>query len=185
MDSNKQTSKSSSKKNVQFSKKDEGKLKEFFVDGLKDIYFAEDEILKGLKKMESAATSDALKSDVKKHQTETQEHVKRLKEVFKLLGEKAEKKKCDAIMGILKEGEGALEDTEDGSMVRDVAIIIACQKVEHYEIATYGSLSELARTLGLHDAAEILEKTLMEEKSTDLTLTQLAVDSVNKDAKSE
>lgn len=181
------TKKTSTKKTekVELSKEDQGKLKEFFVDGLKDIYFAEHEIMKGLKKMEQGATSKLLKEDTKKHHSETQEHIKRLEEVFKLVGEKPAKVKCEAIMGILKEGEGALEDTEKGSMVRDVAIIIACQKVEHYEIATYGSLSELARTLGLHDAAEVLEKTLMEEKSTDLSLTQLAVDSVNKEAKSE
>jgi ferritin-like metal-binding protein YciE len=115
----------------------------------------------------------------------TQVSIVRLEEVFKLLGEKPEKKKCDAIDGILKEGESVLEDTEKGTMVRDVAIIIASQKVEHYEIATYGSLAALAKTLGLYEAANVLEETLLEEKSTDLSLTDLAVTAVNKEAKAE
>lgn len=183
-DENKSKSTKSSSK-AQLNKEDEGKLKEFLTDSLKDIYYAEGEILKGLKKMEAAATSGDLKKGINKHYTQTQTQVKRLEEVFKLLGEKPEKKKCDAIDGILKEGESVLEDTEKGTMVRDVAIIIASQKVEHYEIATYGSLAALAKTLGLYEAANVLEETLLEEKSTDLSLTDLAVTAVNKEAKAE
>lgn len=173
------------RQNARFNEKFEGKLKEFFVEELKDIYFAEGEILKGLDKMEAAAISQSLKESIRYHHTETGEQIERLKEVFQLVGEEPSKKKCEAIIGILKEGETMLEDTEEGSMVRDVAIIIACQKVEHYEIATYGSLAELARTLGLDEAADILEETLEEEKSADVGLTELAVESVNEEAKEE
>ena len=173
------------RQNVRFNEKFEGKLKEFFVEELKDIYFAEGEILKGLEKMEAAAISNSLKESLQEHHTETEEQIDRLEEVFELIGEEPSKKKCEAIIGILKEGDTMLEDTEEGSMVRDVAIIIACQKVEHYEIATYGSLAELARTLGLDEAADILEETLAEEKSADVGLTELAVESVNEEAKEE
>lgn len=173
------------KSSAKFNKEDEGKLKEFLVEEFKDIYYAENEILKGLKKMEAAATTKELKSSINEHYTQTQGQIKRLEEVFKLMGEKPAKKKCEAIDGILKEGEGVLEDTQEGTMVRDVAIIIASQKVEHYEIATYGSLAELAKTLELYDVAKILEETLHEEKSTDLSLTDLALTAVNKEAKAE
>ena len=164
---------------------DQGKLQEFLVDSFKDIYYAENEIQKGLKKMETAATSKELKSSIKKHYSQTEDQIKRLEEAFKLLGEKPAKKKCEAIDGILKEGESILEDTEAGTMVRDVAIIIASQKVEHYEIATYGSLAELAKTLGLFEVSQLLEASLHEEKSTDLSLTDLAVSFVNTEAKAE
>ncbi|WP_298649598.1 ferritin-like domain-containing protein [uncultured Proteiniphilum sp.] len=173
------------RQNARFNEKFEGKLKEFFVEELKDIYFAEGEILKGLEKMEAAALSTSLKASLQDHHTETEEQIERLKEVFGLVGEEPSKKKCEAIMGILKEGDTMLGDTEEDSMVRDVAIIIACQKVEHYEIATYGSLAELARTLGLDEAADILEEILEEEKSADVGLTELAVESVNEEAKEE
>ncbi|WP_298653342.1 DUF892 family protein [uncultured Proteiniphilum sp.] len=188
MDSIKQSAERQSKdkgQSVRFNEKFESKLKDFFIEELKDIYFAENEILKGLEKMEAAATSLSLKESIQLHYTETEEQVERLKEVFALVGEEPSKKKCEAILGILKEGETMLEDTEEDSMVRDAAIIIACQKVEHYEIATYGSLAELARTLGLDEVAEILEETLEEEKSTDVTLTELAVESINEEAKEE
>ncbi len=168
-----------------FNEKYEGKLKEFLVEELKDIYFAENEIIRGLGKMEASATSASLQQKLREHRAETEGQVERLKEVFELVGENPSKKKCEAILGILKEGETMIDDTEEGSMVRDVAIIIACQKVEHYEIATYGSLAELARTLGLDDAADILGETLQEEKSADMGLTELAVESVNEEAKEE
>lgn len=160
-------------------------MKEFFLEELKDIYYAENEILKGLKKMESAATSKALKGSIKKHHTETQGQIEQLEKVFELAGEKPAKKKCDGILGILKDGEGVIEDTEDNTMVRDAAIIIASQKVEHYEIASYGSLAELARTLGFDEGAKLLESILQQEKETDVTLTELAVESVNQEAKKE
>lgn len=167
------------------NKDNEGQLRKFFFDELKDIYFAEYEALNALKKMEVAATSEALKNSIKNHQKETEEQILRVEQVFSLLGEKPSKKKCEGILGIIKDGEGVVEDTEDGSMVRDVAIIIASQKLEHYEIASYGSLAELANTMGLHEAAELLEYTLDEEKRTDVTLTQLAEESVNEEAEKE
>lgn len=173
------------KKVSKLKAEDKGKLQEFLADAFKDIYYAEHEILKGLKKMEAAVTSKELKSSIGKHYTQTEGQLQRLEEAFKLLGEKPARKKCDAIDGILKESESVLEDTEAGTMVRDVAIIIASQKVEHYEIATYGSLSELAKTLELYEVSQLLETSLHEEKSADLSLTDLAISYVNKEAKAE
>ena len=184
-ENNKETSTTKSKNQSKFSQEDAGKLTEFLIEEFKDIYYAENEILKGLKKMEAAATSKELKSGINAHYAQTQGQIKRLEEIFSLMGQKPAKKKCDAIDGILKEGESALEDTEEGTMVRDVAIILASQKVEHYEIATYGSLAELAKTLELYEVAKILEETLHEEKSTDLSLTDVAMMSVNPKAKAE
>ena len=182
----KSNSKSSSKKEqTRFSKKHEGKLMEFFHEELKDIYFAEHQALKALKKMEKAATSKSLKDSITKHHSETEGQIKRLEEVFGLIDKKPSKKKCEGILGIIKDGESVLEDTDADTMVRDVAIIIANQKVEHYEITSYGSLAELARTLGLDEVGELLETTLDEEKDTDVTLTVLAVESVNEDAVKE
>lgn len=193
MDSKKQPAKGQSKgktnsgkqKQARFHEKNEGKLKEFFLDELKDIYFAEHEALKALKKMESAATSQALKESIESHHSQTEGQISRLEEVFALLEEKPSKKKCEGILGIIKDGESVVEGTEDDSMVRDAAIIIANQKIEHYEIVSYGSLAELARTLGLDEAAQLLEVTLEEEKETDVNLTELAVESVNEEAKKE
>ena len=176
---------SNKQKQSRFNEKNAGKLKEFFLEELKDIYFAEHEALKALKKMKGAATSKALKESIGLHHSETEEQIKRLEEVFALVGEKPSKKKCEGILGIIKDGESVLEDTETDTMVRDVAIIIANQKVEHYEITSYGSLAELARTLGLDEAAELLDITLDEEKQTDVTLTTLAVESVNEEATKE
>lgn len=173
------------KKQARFGEEHEGKLLEFFLDEVKDIYFAEHEALKALKKMEKAATSKALKDSIVQHHGETEEQIKRLEQVFELLGEKPSKKKCEGILGIIKDGEGVIEDTEENTMVRDVAVIIASQKLEHYEITSYGSLAELARTLGKDDVAELLEVTLDEEKKTDVSLTVLAEESINEEASNE
>jgi ferritin-like metal-binding protein YciE len=129
-------------------------LKEFFVDELKDIYYAEKHIAKTLPKMKKAATSAELKQAFEDHRVMTLNQVARLEQVFELLNEKAKGKKCEAIEGITKEGEGIIEDTETGTATRDVGLIISAQKVEHYEIAAYGGLAQLAITLGLDDAAE-------------------------------
>lgn len=163
----------------------EGELNELFVDELKDIYWAEKHLTKALAKMAKAATSPQLKSAFEKHLTETENQVTRLEQVFEAVGEKAATKKCDAMAGLIEEGEGIIEDTKDGSLTRDVGLISAAQKVEHYEIASYGTLRTLAQTLGYTEAATLLETTLNEEKTTDELLTQLAERSINQQATAE
>ena len=160
-------------------------LKEFFVDELKDIYYAEKKISKTLPKMKKAATSAELKNAFESHLAQTKEQITRLEEVFALIGQKAKAKTCDAIEGIVKEGEGIIEDTDKDTATRDVGLIIAAQKVEHYEIATYGGLAQLAETLGLAEAARLLRVTLEEEKQTDLDLTSIAENHVNYEAAGE
>ena len=163
----------------------DGKLQEFFHDEIKDIYWAEKKLVQTLPKLAKAATSEQLRSAFTSHLEETKEHVSRLEKVFSLLGEKAEAKKCDAMAGITEEGASIIEDTEDGTSTRDVALILAGQKAEHYEIATYGGLAQIARTLGQDEIATLLEKTLAEEKKADTKLTDLAETSVNKNASAE
>ena len=131
-------------------------LEKFFADSLKDIYWVEKHLLKALPKMMKAATTSQLKTAIEAHTAQTEEHVSRLEEVFEMMGKKAQAKKCDAMEGLTKEGDSIVEETETGSMTRDVGIIIAAQKVEHYEIATYGGLVQLAITMGRDDVAEIL-----------------------------
>jgi|SRR5687767_15356400 len=160
-------------------------LEKFFTDSLKDIYWAEKHLTKALPKMQKAATTEELKSAIEEHLTQTQEHVTRLEQVFELFGKKAQAKKCDAMEGLIKEGESVLEETEPGSMTRDAGIIMAAQKVEHYEIATYGTLVQLAKTLGKEEAAEILHTTLDEEKQTDENLTAIAEGGINWEAELE
>jgi ferritin-like metal-binding protein YciE len=160
-------------------------LEKFFHDALKDIYWAEKALTKALPKLRKASTTEELKSAIETHVVQTKEQISRLEEVFQLSGKRAQAKKCEAMEGLIKEGEEAVESTEDGSMTRDVAIIVACQKVEHYEIATYGSLAQLARTMGNQDIANILETTLEEEKETDLLLTAIAENNINWEAEQE
>ena len=160
-------------------------LEKFFTDQLKDIYYAENKILDGLKKMIEAATTDELKDAFQEHYGQTEKHVKRLNKVFELLGKKAEGKKCDAIEGILKEAESIIDETEEGSMTRDAALIFAAQKVEHYEIATYGGLVQFAITIQQHEAADILDRTLREEEATDSLLTEIAENDINLAAEHE
>jgi|SRR6187402_943906 len=167
------------------SKEEEGKLKEFFTDEIKDIYWAEKKLVQTLPKLAKAATSEELRDAFTDHLEETKEHVSRLEQVFELLGEKAQAKKCDAMEGITEEGASIIEDTEDGTFTRDVALILAGQKAEHYEIATYGGLAQIARTLGLEDIASILATTLEEEKKADSLLTGLAEGSINQEATEE
>lgn len=160
-------------------------LLNFFVDEVKDIYWAEKHLIKALPKMKKAATSPELQDAFETHLQQTQEHVARLEEVFNLLGEKPQAKKCDAMEGLIQEGEGVIEDTEDGSATRDVGLIVSAQKVEHYEIATYGGLAQLAKTLGRDDIKEILGATLSEEKETDELLTGIAENNINYEASEE
>ncbi len=153
-------------------------LQDLFEDGLKDIYWAEKALIKALPKMEKNATSKKLKDALTKHLTETNEHVSRLEEAFKSIGVKAEAVKCDAMAGLLEEGEGIMEETEVGS-VRDAGIIAASQKVEHYEIATYGTLAAFAKVLGHKEALKLLLKSLKEEKACDEKLTAIADTNLN------
>jgi ferritin-like metal-binding protein YciE len=161
------------------------KLGKFFLDSLKDIYWAEKHLTKALPKMQKAATTEELQNAIGEHLTQTEEHVTRLEQVFEIIGEKAQAKKCDAMEGLLKEGDSIVEETEEGSMTRDVGIIMAAQKVEHYEIATYGGLVTLAKTMGLDEAAEILVQTLQEEKDADELLTEIAENDINWEAEQE
>ena len=160
-------------------------LEKFFTDSLKDIYWAEKHLTKELPKMKKAATTTQLKDAIDGHKTQTEEHVARLEQVFELMGKKAQAKKCDAMEGLSKEGHSIVEETEDGSMTRDVGIIMAAQKVEHYEIATYGGLVSLATTLGLSEVADILSTTLEEEKEADASLTEIAENNINWEAEQE
>lgn len=160
-------------------------LMEFFSDELKDIYWAEKHLTKTLPKMQKAATSDELKQAFADHLETTETHVERLEEIFELLGKKAQAKKCDAMAGITEEGAGIIEETEKGTATRDVGLILSAQKVEHYEIATYGGLAQLAKTLGLEDVASLLEETLAEEKEADELLTHIAENNINIEASEE
>jgi ferritin-like metal-binding protein YciE len=160
-------------------------LSNFFHNELKDIYWAEKHLVKTLPKMKKAATSEELVTAFEDHLEQTKEHVSRIEQVFEMLGKKPQAKKCEAMEGITKEGEGIIEETEKGTATRDVGLIMAAQKVEHYEIATYGGLSQLAKTLGYTDVAEILDTTLQEEKETDTDLTQIAENHINYDAAEE
>ena len=176
-----------SRKNTTPASKEENQtmLEEFFVSELRDIYWAEKHLTKALPKMEKAATSDELATAFADHLAVTKEQVARLEQVFEMLGEKPRGKKCEGIEGIVKEGESVIEDTLDGSLTRDVALIIAAQKVEHYEIATYGSLAQLAKTIGKNDIANILGEILEEEKEADELLTSLAENNINLSAQQE
>lgn len=164
---------------------EDSKLKEFFIDELKDIYWAEKKLVKTLPKLEKAASSEELKSAFGNHLEETKTHVQRLEQAFKLLGEKAMAKKCDAMEGITEEGSSVIEDTDDGTATRDVALVMAGQKAEHYEIATYGGLIQIAHILGQDEVAGLLEETLEEEKNADQTLTEIAESGINFEASTE
>jgi ferritin-like metal-binding protein YciE len=160
-------------------------LMELFVDSLRDIYWAENHLVKVLPKMIKAASAQQLVSAIENHLEETVEHASRLEVIFDMLGLEAIAKKCDAMEGLAKEGEGIIESTDEGTATRDVGIILASQKVEHYEIATYGGLAQLAITLGLDDVAEILAQTLEEEKTADQLLSEVAENNVNYKASEE
>ncbi len=160
-------------------------LADFFHDELKDIYWAEKHLTKVLPKMQKAATSEELAEAFAEHLEQTKEHISRLEEAFGILGHKAQAKKCEAMEGITKEGADIIDETEAGTATRDVGLILAAQKVEHYEIATYGGLHQLAITLGYTDIAEILETTLNEEKETDERLTSIAENNINYEAAEE
>ena len=178
----KTTAKATTKTGVTKPKSDAASgLTELFEDGLKDIYWAEKALTKALPKMAKNASSPELIDALNNHLTETEGQISRLEQVFELAGQKAVAKKCDAMAGLIEEGNGILEETEIG-VVRDAGIIAACQKIEHYEIATYGTLRQFAETLGMEEAASLLEQTLEEEKAADKALTIVAVNAVNFEA---
>lgn len=159
-------------------------LMKLFEEGLKDIYWAEKALIKAIPKMIKNATSEELNDALTSHLEETKVHITRLEEIFSLIEVKAQAKKCDAMAGLIEEASGIMEDCEEGSM-RDAGIISAAQKVEHYEIATYGTLRQFAETLDLSKVSELLEKTLQEEKEADLKLSDVAMEAVNIEAAEE
>lgn len=156
-------------------------LDDLFLDTLKDIYYAERQIVKTLPKMAKAASSPELKAGFEKHLEETEGHVERLEQIFELLGKPARGKTCDAILGIIEEGKSIMDEFK-GTVALDAGLVSAAQAVEHYEIARYGTLKTWATQLGMKDAAALLDATLQEELATDKTLSQLATSSVNQKA---
>ena len=160
------------------------KLDDLFHDTLKDIYFAEKKILTALPKMAKAAQSEDLKAAFEKHEGETEGQVQRLEQVFAEIGEKPQGKTCDAIMGILDEGKGIMDEYK-GSPALDAGLLSAAQAVEHYEISRYGTLRAWAEELGHSNAAKLLQETLDEESATDEALTEIAMSVVNQEAQSE
>lgn len=163
---------------------DEG-LKGLFVNELRGIYYAEQALVDNLPNMADAATTDQVRMAFQQHLEETRNQVTRLERIFDSIGVEADSKTCNAIDGLADDGDEAISTTETGSLTRDAALIIAGQKVEHHEIAAYGSLHALAQLLGYTEAAQLIEQSLQEEKATDKKLTQLAESFVNERAKSE
>jgi ferritin-like metal-binding protein YciE len=180
--------KSSSAKGSPAAKADKNgsMLEDFFMHAMKDIYWAEKALTKALPKMAKNATSKELKSAFTDHLAVTKKQVERLEQVFTKLGKKAQAKKCDAMQGLIEESESIIKETKDDTSTRDAALIIAAQKVEHYEIASYGGLVQLAKTMNKSDIAKILETTLNEEKKADELLTKVAEKGgVNEEASEE
>jgi ferritin-like metal-binding protein YciE len=161
------------------------RLREFFIEQLQDIYWAEQKLVKTLPKLSEAAHSPELRKAFDSHLTETKNHVSRIEKAFSVMKEQAEAKECPAIKGIAKEGEEIIDETEEGTAQRDVGLIFAGQKAEHYEIATYGALIQLAKEMGETDVANLLQETLKEEKAADQKLTQLAEGGINRQAAQE
>jgi ferritin-like metal-binding protein YciE len=166
-------------------KSDATMLNELFLDELRDIYWAEKHLTKAMPKMQKAATSEELRSAFERHLMETEGQIGRIEQVFEMLGTPVKAKKCEAMEGLVKEAQNLMEELPKGTMVRDAGLIIAAQKVEHYEIAAYGSLVQLAKTMGKNDVANVLAQTLEEEKRTDQLLTQLAESGINVEAENE
>jgi len=156
-------------------------LEDLFHDTLKDIYFAEKKILTALPKMAKAAQSEELRAAFEKHHAETEGQVERLEQVFGLIGKKAQGKTCDAIVGIVEEGQEVMKEYK-GSPALDAGLLAGAQAVEHYEISRYGTLKTWADELGLREAVRLLDATLQEEKKTDATLTAIAARVVNQEA---
>lgn len=167
------------KKKSQYTGDAQSDFHTFFVDELKDIYWAEQHLKKGLLKMCKASTTEQLSAAFNKYYNDSDRQIAELETIFSLLGEKPEAKKCEAMAGLLKEAESIISDTKRNSFVRDAGLILAAQKVEHYEIATYGTLCALAEYLSEKKVRKMLEKILTGEKKTDIALTKLAETFVN------
>ena len=157
-------------------------LNDLFHETLKDIYYAERQILKALPKMARAAQDEKLKAAFQQHKDETEGQIDRLKQVFEIIGKRAQGKTCDAIEGIISEGEEIMDEFK-GTPALDAGLLAAAQAVEHYEISRYGTLRAWAKQLGLKDAVRLLEETLAEESKTDELLSELAETAVNQAAK--
>jgi ferritin-like metal-binding protein YciE len=160
------------------------KLGQLFEDELRDIYWAEKALTKAIPKMIKNASSQELIDCLENHLQETEEHVTRAEQIFSMLGKEPRGKKCEGMDGIVKEAQELMKDADEGVM-RDAAIISAAQKVEHYEISSYGTLRSFAQILGLDEAVSVLESTLEEEKNADKLLTEVATSTVNLDAANE
>jgi ferritin-like metal-binding protein YciE len=158
-------------------------LRDLYVDELKDLYDAENRLVKALPKMAKTATSQDLRTGIEGHLEQTKEHVNRLKQILTDMGEKAGGKKCPGMIGILDEGEEMMDEDFEGSLM-DAALISTAQRVEHYEIAAYGCVRSWAELLGEDEARQLLDKTLEEEKETDQKLTQLS-EEINSQAQSQ
>lgn len=175
--------KTATKKQNQVS--DSTLLLELFNESLKDIYWAEKHLLKAIPKMQKAATAEELKAAFAGHLEVTRNQITRLEQVFEMMGKKAQAKKCEAMAGLTKEGDSIIEETPKGTSTRDVGLILAAQKIEHYEIATYGGLAQLATTLGMDEVSGLLSETLEEEKEADSLLTNIAENDINIEAAEE
>lgn len=160
-------------------------LESYFIMALKDIYWAEKALTKALPRMAKAATSPELKKAFEQHLEVTKRQIGRLDKIFEQMGKKAQGKKCEAMQGLIEESEEIISETKDDTFTRDAALIIAAQKVEHYEIAAYGGLAQLARTMNKKGIANALGTTLGEEKKTDELLTRIAEKSINVEASEE
>lgn len=179
------TTTNNKRNNPQKNETGNSEFHEFFVEELKDIYWAEQHLVKSLPKLQKASTSSELAAAFEKHTKETDTHITTLEQVFELLEEKAQAHKCDAMEGLLKEADSIIKDTDKDTFIRDAGLILVAQKVEHYEIATYGTLAVLARTKGYKKAADLLQQILDNEKATDLALTKIAENHINEQAAKE
>lgn len=160
-------------------------IEKLFVDQLRDIYYVEKNLVKALTKMAKKATTEELQNAFVEHQQVTQGQMERLEQVFDIMGKKAQAKRCPVLDGLIEESEEMMSETEDDTLTRDVALIVSGQKIEHYEIATYGCLATLARTYGMQQVADLLQETLDEEKEADQNLTYIAENNVNHEAGQE
>lgn len=185
MPRNSSTSKTKKSSGSSTMQSEETMLKELFVEELRDIYWAEKHLTKALPKMKKSATSEELATAFEDHLAVTEKQIERVEQVFELLEMTPRAKKCEAMEGLVKEAQSIMEELPKGSAVIDAGLIIAGQKVEHYEIAAYGSLVQLAKTMGENEIADLLQQTLDEEKQADQLLTELAVSGINITAENE